>query len=65
MTTRAIKNNFNELARAIGSKARIGGNKKKIEFQEYLYDADGYEMIVKITALRFSQLIANYPELQD
>ena len=61
-----IKNDFNTKARTLGSRARIGGNTKKIELQEYLYtDSKGYEIIQKATIHRFSQLIENYPSLQD
>ena len=61
-----IKNDFNTKARTLGSRARIGGNMKKIELQEYLYtDSKGYEIIIKIKPHRFGQLIENYPSLQD
>ena len=64
-STIAIKNEFNTTAAKLGCKARIGGNKAKIEFQEYIGDSKGFELVVKIDANRFGQLIAKYPQLQD
>jgi len=65
MTTAQIKSQFNQEAAKLGSKARLGGNKAKIEFQEYVGDNKGFEMVVKIDANRFAQLIAKYPTLQN
>ena len=57
---------FNKEARLLGCKARIGGNKKKMEFQEYLYtDSKGYEIVQKICEQKFGSLISKYSQLHD
>ena len=63
--TKRIKTEFNDLAVELGCTARLAGNAKKIEFQEFIgtYSADGYEFVVKISAERFGKLIAKYPQL--
>lgn len=59
------KNTFNRTAEKLGCLARIGGNKKKIELQMFLgyCSKDNREWVVKIDSKKFSQLIANFPEL--
>lgn len=63
MTTAQIKKSWNAKARELGCKARIGGNKKKIEFQIWLRDENGFEIVVKITSVQFSKLVNPFPEL--
>lgn len=63
--TIAIRNEFNTLAQSLGCKARIGGNKRKIEFQMFTgtTTSDGFELVVKIDQTKFGYLIANFPQL--
>lgn len=63
MNTKQIKKEFNTLAAKLGSRARIGGNAKTIEFQMYIGESNGFEQVIKIDSNKFAQLIANYPQL--
>jgi hypothetical protein len=65
--TKQIKNTFNTLAQELGCKARICGNARNIELQMWTgsVTSDGYEIVVKIDAVKFGQLISKYPQLQD
>jgi hypothetical protein len=57
------KQQFNTLASELGCVARISGAKRKIEFQMVIGVANGYETVVKIDSVRFSQLINKFPQL--
>lgn len=65
MTTKQIKNEWNRKAEELGCVARIAGNKKSPSFEMWTgsVTSDGYEVVVKIDANKFGQLISRFPEL--
>lgn len=65
MTTKQIKNEWNRKAESVGCVARIAGNKNKPSFEMWTgsVTSDGYEVVVKIDANKFGQLISRFPEL--
>lgn len=65
--TRDIKKRFNDLAFALGCKARLGGDARKIKFEMWTGELtkDGYEIVVGIPLNKFNKLVEPYPQLQD